>query len=137
MNKRTTKATKSATKVKGSRTLKKNTPRTARKTSPRTSATKRPQEAIHDVWWKNWPKLVARAWADEAFMTRLINHPEEVAKDYKLPLIEGTRYKVVSGNEQPTLVLSLPPKPANLKLESMEELAEYAEQKHCHHSSCL
>jgi len=133
MNKRTTKVTK----VKAAAPRKSNSLRTARSNSLRTPAQKPQEAAAHAAWRQTWPKIVARAWADEAFMARLTNHPEEVAEEYKLPLLDGTHYKVVSGNEPPTLVLSLPPKPTNLKIESMEELADHAEQKHCHHSSCL
>jgi hypothetical protein len=133
MNKRTTKVNK----ANGTRTLKRTSARTSRSNSPRTPATAPVLGAAYDTWRQNWPKIVARAWADEAFMARLINHPEEVAQEYKLPLLEGATYKVVSGNEPPTMVLSLPPKPENLKIESMEELAEHAEQKNCSRSSCL
>jgi hypothetical protein len=90
-----------------------------------------------DSWKKVWPKIVARAWSDEAFMQRLMQNPQEIAWEYKLPLIAGMAYKVVSGNEPPTMVLSVPPKPSSLKIESMEELADQAEQKNCSIASCL
>jgi hypothetical protein len=133
MNKRTTKVSK----VKDSRPRKSNSLRTPRSNSPRTPAHKPQEAAAQAAWRQTWPKIVARAWADEAFLARLTQHPEAVAEEYKLPMLDGVHYKVVSGNEPPTLVLSLPPKPADLKMESMEELADHAEQAACYHSSCL
>jgi hypothetical protein len=90
-----------------------------------------------ESWKKIWPRIVARAWSDEAFMQRLMQNPQEIAREYKLPLLDGAAYKVVSGHEPPTLVLSVPPKPSSLKIESMEELADQAEQKNCSVASCL
>jgi hypothetical protein len=95
------------------------------------------QAGALESWKKSWPKIVARAWSDEAFMQRLLQHPEEIAREYKLPVLEGAAFKVVSGNEPPTMVLSVPPKPNSLKIESMEELADQAEQQQCGNSSCL
>jgi hypothetical protein len=92
---------------------------------------------VYESWRKTWPKIVARAWADPAFLQRLNEQPLEVAKEYNLPILEGARYKVVSGNEPPTLTLSIPPKPDHLKTESMEDLALSAEEEHCGDSSCL
>ena len=87
-------------------------------------------------WRKTWPKIVAKAWADPAFMQRLTEHPLDVAKEYNLPTLEGVAYKVVPGSALPTLTLSVPPKPDHLKTESMDELASSAEEQHCGDSSC-
>jgi hypothetical protein len=92
---------------------------------------------VYESWKKTWPKIVARAWSDPEFYKRLHEQPLEVAKEYNLPVLEGGRYKVVAGNEPPTLTLSLPPKPADLGTESMEKLVLAAEDEKCGDSSCL
>lgn len=92
---------------------------------------------VYESWKKTWPKIVARAWSDPTFYQRLSERPDEVAKEYNLPVLEGARYKVVSGNEPPTMYLSIPPKPSDLKTESLEQLALAAEEEKCGDSSCL
>ena len=92
---------------------------------------------------KIWPRIVARAWSDDAFLSRLMSEPQQVVQEYKLPLLDnGITYKVVRGDAPPSLsadalVLSVPLKPESLKVESMEELAAHAEQRRSGNSSCI
>ena len=89
-------------------------------------------------WKRTWPKIVARAWADDAFMERLKRDPLSVAKEYDLPIIEDAAYQVVVYDNPASVisvVLSIPPKPGDLQDESLETLSEYAERHSCANSS--
>lgn len=65
---------------------------------------------------KTWPRIVARAWSDPAFLTRLKKEPVEVFKEYNLPLIPDFEYAVKAGKGNPVVTLSVPPKPRGAHL---------------------
>ncbi|PTL78110.1 hypothetical protein [Vitiosangium sp. GDMCC 1.1324] len=67
-----------------------------------------------DQWVEMWPKLVARAWSDEQFMTRLVREPDQVARELNLPVFRNFHIDVSVGTQPPTLVLNIPPKPSDL-----------------------
>ncbi len=46
-------------------------------------------------------KIIAKAWADEAYKLRLITHPADILKEEGLPVPEGITVKVVENT--PTL----------------------------------
>jgi hypothetical protein len=93
---------------------------------------------INDAWTKGWPKVVARAWVDEAFRQRLLANPAEAVAEFGLPLLHGTQLKVVEGkSDAPSMVLSLPNKPADLEEESMKLLSlSHARAQDCMATSC-
>lgn len=93
---------------------------------------------VNVSWKQTWPKIVARAWADDAFMERLKRDPQGVAREYDLPIIEDAAYQVVVFDKPASaisVVLNIPPKPGDLQDESLETLSSYAERKSCANSS--
>lgn len=102
--------------------------------------------AINEAWAKGWPKVVARAWIDEAFRQRLLADPNQVAAELGLPLLYGVKLKVVEGAAEgtaestidvPTMVISLPKAPADLAEESMNVLAQSSGRaEDCAGTSC-
>ena len=92
----------------------------------------------NELWKKTWPRIVARAWGDQAFMERLKKDPQGVAREYNLPLLENTAYVVEGGSDAPhKIVLSVPPRPKDLPTDNMEELSRYADEQKCADSSCV
>ena len=80
---------------------------------------------INEAWTKGWPKVVARAWIDEAFHQRLLANPAEAVAEFGLPMLHAVTLKIVDGaSDAPTMTLSLPARPADLAEESMGQLAQ-------------
>ena len=71
-----------------------------------------------------WAQVVAKAWSDEAFRTRLLAQPAAVLKEAGLDVPEGCQLKVVENTER-LVHLILPPKPSTGEL-SDEQLAAVA-----------
>ena len=46
-----------------------------------------------------WSQIVARAWCDEDFMSRLLSNPREVLAEHDLEVPPGTEVEVVLGTE--------------------------------------
>jgi hypothetical protein len=46
-----------------------------------------------------WSQIVARAWCDEGFMTRLLSDPRAVLAEHDLEVPPGTEVEVVLGTE--------------------------------------
>ena len=79
----------------------------------------------HEVdisWMKTWPRIVARAWSDPAFLDRLKREPAEVFKEYDLPLFPDFDYAVRSGSGKPLVTLNVPPRPAAAGQESVGDI---------------
>ena len=79
-------------------------------------------EAGAQLWEKTFPKILAKAWTDDAFKQRLLSAPGEVFKEYGLPLIAGASYQVKEGASfSTTVAMTIPPKPPDLAELSMED----------------
>jgi hypothetical protein len=93
---------------------------------------------INEAWIRGWPKVVARAWTDEEFRARLLANPAEAIGEFGLPMLHQVELKVVAGEAAPpTMVLTLPDRPADLEEESLEELVQSgARALHCMATSC-
>jgi hypothetical protein len=93
---------------------------------------------INDAWMRGWPKVVARAWIDEDFRQRLLANPAEAIAEFGLPMLDQVELKVVAGEAAPpTMVLTLPDRPADLGEESIEGLVQSgARASHCMGTSC-
>ena len=77
-----------------------------------------------EQWRKTWPKIVARAWADSAFMAKLVSEPVKVLQgEYKLPVFDHLDVRVTMGKVPSSLTLVIPPKPEDLK-GGMEDVAK-------------
>jgi hypothetical protein len=100
-------------------------------------------------WDYQWSQIVGRAWADNDFKQRLLDHPEGVLKEYNLPPPVGVRIEVSENpdwapeNTDDVMRLVLPGKPSAAEL-SEDELcsvggAVAADRcgcgwcHHCHH----
>jgi hypothetical protein len=88
-----------------------------------------------EQWMQVWPKMVARAWSDDTFLARLTKESADVAAEYGLPVHPNFRVQLAVGEAPPTLMLSIPPKPAGL--EDVEDLGKVSEHKVCGHSCCF
>lgn len=64
-------------------------------------------EKKSDKYRKIWGKIVARAWIDEVFKQRLLKHPEEVFKEYKIKFDEDIKHIKVHENTKDTVHLTL------------------------------
>lgn len=77
-----------------------------------------------------YAKLVARAWVDDAFKQQLLRDPKQVALDHGMSLPDdavvtvstaGSGFSVDTSGAQPSIVLTLPPRPADLTDEVIDE----------------
>jgi hypothetical protein len=75
-------------------------------------------------WESQWDQIVARAWADAAFKSRLLADPAAVLKEYGVAPPSGVTIKVHENTDK-VLNLTLPSKPAAEEL-SVEELQRVA-----------
>lgn len=93
----------------------------------------------NEMWKKTLPRIIARAWSDANFMARVKRDPQGVAREYNLPLLDNTVYEVdSSGQPHPNrVILTIPPRPKDLPIESAEELSRYADEQNCFESSCV
>jgi hypothetical protein len=73
-------------------------------------------------WLKTWPRIVARAWSDPAFMDKLKRAPTKVFEEYGLPLFPDFEYAIKSGAGRPLVTLSVPPRPAGAGQESVSDI---------------
>jgi hypothetical protein len=81
------------------------------------------QHVLSSDWNKQWTKLIARAWADEAFKRRLLASPAAVLQECGLAVPPGVQVKVVENSDQ-VLHLMLPPRPVGeLTEEELEQVA--------------
>ena len=71
---------------------------------------------------KAWAKVIAMAWSDEVFKKRLLKHPEEVLKEYGIPLMRGITYQVHENTEK-VCHLVIPQKRAGLDEEQIKQIA--------------
>ncbi len=79
-------------------------------------------QEVDTSWLKAWPRIVARAWSDPAFMDRLKSAPADVFKEYKLALFPHFEYAIRQGTERPLVTLSVPPKPTGASNESVGDI---------------
>lgn len=56
-----------------------------------------------------WSKIIRKAWTDEAFKQRLLAHPHDVIKEYKIEIPSNINIKIVEAPLNTKLIL-LPPK---------------------------
>ena len=78
---------------------------------------------------RDYAKLVARAWTDEAFKAKLLADPAAALKEAGIEVPDGMTVKVVE-NTDTVFHLVLPPKPdVELSDEDLEELAAGGEYK--------
>jgi Nitrile hydratase, alpha chain len=81
-----------------------------------------PQAPLSD-WSKQWSKLIAKAWANEAFKKGLLADPAAVLQEHGLTVPPGVQVKVVQNTDQ-VLYLMLPPAPSGeLAEEDLEAIA--------------
>jgi hypothetical protein len=104
--------------------------------SPDSASDASQTEQAMQRWMEAWPKMVAQAWTDDAFLAKLVKDPAQVAKEYDLPVMKYFRIHVSVGTMPPTLMLNIPPRPDDLK--DPENLAkEMVERKTCNNSCTL
>jgi hypothetical protein len=87
----------------------------------------------HDEFESGYSKLIAKAWADEAFKKRFLANPAAVLKEEGLEVPSGVQeVKVVEGTDR-LLYLVLPPKPSEeLSEEDLRTLAAAGPYTWCH-----
>lgn len=77
-----------------------------------------PESTVSDVdrlWQETWPKIVARAWADEDFKNMLMSDTASVLSQYGLPVMQGMQYSIEAGNAQGQVRLPFPEKPSDFE----------------------
>jgi hypothetical protein len=67
---------------------------------------------------KRYAKLVAKAWADEAFRQHLISNPATVLRESGFDVPEGKDVRIIEADMEKTIYFVLPPKPAEAFSES-------------------
>ena len=73
---------------------------------------------------KLYTKVVAKAWADEAYKQRLLNDPQKVLTEEGVEIPEGVNIHVTEKPHESTgndLYFTLPAPDKNLTMENMEE----------------
>ncbi len=60
---------------------------------------------------KQYAKIIAKAWADDAFKKRLIEDPAAVLDENGIEIPEGTTIKFIEGKEN-EILLPIQPRPA-------------------------
>jgi hypothetical protein len=81
-------------------------------------------------------KIVARAWADEAFRAQLLAHPAKVLSEHGFYPAEYLDVKVVSEGSAPVLEFPLPPRPANLEAQTVHHVLKLSGHTKCHPLFC-
>ena len=71
---------------------------------------------------KAYGRIVAKAWADEAFKQRLLADPAAVLKAEGLAVPEGVELRLVENTDK-VVHLTLPAKPAELSDEQLDDVA--------------
>ena len=72
---------------------------------------------------KEWAKVIAQAWADEGFKTRLLADPRSVLKENGIEFPENIKLGISEGKGD-EINLTLPSKPADIG--TIEELSQRA-----------
>jgi hypothetical protein len=80
------------------------------------------EENSMDPKQKAWGKVVARAWSDELFKTRLLADPKTVLKENGIEVPADVTFKVVEDSGK-TIHLILPERPAELSEAELEQVA--------------
>jgi len=75
-----------------------------------------------------YARIVAKAWADDAFRQQLLAHPNKVLSEHGFELADYVEVKVVSEGSAPVLEFPLPPRPANLDAHTVNSILELAER---------
>lgn len=84
------------------------------------------QQRFHD---KQWSLIVARAWADEEFKSRLMSHPKAVLREHGLEMAPEVEVKVLEDTDK-AVHFTLPVNPSGELSE--EELSPTAgADSHC------
>jgi hypothetical protein len=73
-------------------------------------------------FFRQWPQVVAKAWADERFKQELIADPRSVLAGMGLELPEGVQPKIAE-SEGDTQLLVLPQRPPGLAIEQLEGIS--------------
>lgn len=68
-------------------------------------------EQLFQEYAKQYGQVVAKAWADDDFKTRLLQDPAAVLSEEGLPLPQGIEIRAVENTDK-VLYLTLPPKPS-------------------------
>ncbi len=71
---------------------------------------------------KAYGRLVAKAWADDAFKHQLLADPRAVLQAEGLPPPEGAEVRVLESTPQ-LVYFSIPPKPAGLSIEELSGIS--------------
>lgn len=80
--------------------------------------------ALHpDDQHKRYAQIVAKAWADETFMARLLQEPAQVLCEYGIPVPDGVEVRAVQ-NTNSVIHLVLPARPdAELSEEHLQKVS--------------
>jgi len=82
-----------------------------------------PKKAEQEKFRKLWAKVVARAWSDDLFKQKLLNHPAEALKEYGLAIPAGTNLKVLEETPKASYLI-LPKKPkGELSIDELKSVA--------------
>ncbi len=65
---------------------------------------------------ETWLRIITRAWREPTFKAKLIEHTNDVLKEYDVELPEGITYKIVEDGVAGVHYLVLPPAPAGEEL---------------------
>jgi hypothetical protein len=68
------------------------------------------ERAISKAELKKWSKVVAEAWADDAFKRRLMKNPAASLKKFGIDVPPGLEFRVVENTDK-VRYITLPPKP--------------------------
>jgi len=68
------------------------------------------EQAISNKELKKWSKVVAEAWADDAFKRRLMKNPASALKKFGIDVPQGLELRVVENTDK-VRYITLPPKP--------------------------
>lgn len=68
-----------------------------------------------------YAQVVAKAWADDKFRSKLLENPKKVLSDHGFSFPETFTVRLVPGASGTTLELPLPEKPSGLHAEDLEK----------------
>lgn len=69
-------------------------------------------------------KIVARAWTDPSFKSRLLSEPKAVLAEYDLRVPDGVSIEIVENNDEKRFfVLPMPPKDVELTADDLDRVA--------------
>jgi hypothetical protein len=90
-------------------------------------------EEISAAWTKAWPQIIAKAWVDSEFHKKLMTSPKEVFEEYGLPMLPNMHYVMREGTSPTTMTFFVPPKPADLGEEKLEDVLKEVVTTYRHH----